>query len=79
MLWVPPGFAHGFMVLSEGAEVLYKATDFDTPQHERTIIWNDPALKIDWPCGNRAILSPPKIQPGVTLERAVGALARQIS
>jgi dTDP-4-dehydrorhamnose 3,5-epimerase len=78
MLWVPPGFAHGFMVLSEGAEVLYKATDFYTPQHERTIIWNDPALKIDWPCGNRAILSA-KDSAGVTLERAVGALARQIS
>jgi dTDP-4-dehydrorhamnose 3,5-epimerase len=57
MLWIPPGFAHGFMVLSEGAEVLYKATDFYAPQHERTLLWNDPALKIEWPRGNRAILS----------------------
>jgi dTDP-4-dehydrorhamnose 3,5-epimerase len=57
MLWIPPGFAHGFMVLTEGAEVLYKATDFYAPQHERTLLWSDPALKIDWPRVNRAILS----------------------
>ena len=57
MLWIPPGFAHGFMVLSEGAEVLYKATDFYAPQHERTILWNDPTLKIEWPYQSRAILS----------------------
>jgi len=69
MLWIPPGFAHGFMVLSEGAEVLYKATDFYAPQHERTLLWNDPALKIDWPRGNRAILSA-KDLAGFTLEHA---------
>ncbi len=57
MLWIPPGFAHGFMVLSESAEVLYKATDFYAPQHERTILWNDAAIKIDWPRKNGAILS----------------------
>jgi dTDP-4-dehydrorhamnose 3,5-epimerase len=57
MLWIPPGFAHGFMVLSEGAEVLYKATDFWAPQHERTLLWNDPILDIKWPHSNEAILS----------------------
>jgi dTDP-4-dehydrorhamnose 3,5-epimerase len=49
MLWIPPGFAHGFVVLSENAEFLYKATDYWYPQHERTLLWSDPALAIDWP------------------------------
>ena len=49
MLWIPPGFAHGFVVLSECAEFLYKATDYWYPQHERTLLWSDPALSIDWP------------------------------
>jgi len=49
MLWVPPGFAHGFYVLSEWAEVFYKATDFYAPQWERTLRWDDPALGIQWP------------------------------
>ncbi len=57
MLWIPPGFAHGFMVLSETAEVLYKATDFYAPQHERTILWDDPTLQIAWPRKDHAILS----------------------
>jgi dTDP-4-dehydrorhamnose 3,5-epimerase len=48
MLWIPSGFAHGFLVLSENAHVLYKATDFYAPEHERTILWNDPALGIKW-------------------------------
>ncbi|HEY6093526.1 MAG TPA: dTDP-4-dehydrorhamnose 3,5-epimerase [Gallionellaceae bacterium] len=48
MLWVPPGFAHGFVVLSEHAEFLYKTTDYWAPEHERTILWNDPDLAIDW-------------------------------
>jgi len=48
MLWIPCGFAHGFRVLSEKAHVLYKATDFYSPQEERTLAWNDPQLKIDW-------------------------------
>ena len=48
MLWIPPGFAHGFRVLSEGAHLLYKATDFYDPEAERTIAWNDPTLNIDW-------------------------------
>jgi dTDP-4-dehydrorhamnose 3,5-epimerase len=48
-LWVPPGFAHGFVVLSESADFLYKTTDYYAPQHERSIAWNDPALAIAWP------------------------------
>ena len=49
MLWVPPGFAHGFLVVSETADFQYKCTDFYAPEHERTISWNDPELAIDWP------------------------------
>ena len=57
MLWVPVGFAHGFCVTSEFAEVLYKTTDFYAPEHERCILWNDPAMGIDWPLQGDAILS----------------------
>jgi dTDP-4-dehydrorhamnose 3,5-epimerase len=57
MLWVPPGFAHGFMVVSEVAEVLYKTTDYYAPQHERSILWNDPDLAINWPLEGEPILS----------------------
>ena len=56
-LWVPPGLAHGFLVLSESAEFLYKTTDFFAPAHERCIAWNDPTLRIDWP----AIQGDPKL------------------
>lgn len=48
MLWIPEGFAHGFVVLSESAEFLYKTTDYWYPEHERSILWNDPSLAIDW-------------------------------
>ncbi|PQO94777.1 dTDP-4-dehydrorhamnose 3,5-epimerase [Massilia phosphatilytica] len=48
-LWVPPGFAHGFVVLSETAEFLYKTTDYWYPEHERSLLWNDPAIGIEWP------------------------------
>lgn len=48
-LWIPPGFAHGFLTLSDSAEFLYKTTDFWAPQHERTLIWNDPRIAIEWP------------------------------
>jgi dTDP-4-dehydrorhamnose 3,5-epimerase len=58
MLWIPVGFAHGFYVLSDFAEVLYKATDFYAPEHERCILWNDPELEIDWPLSGAPVLSP---------------------
>lgn len=48
-MWVPPGFAHGFVVLSESADFLYKTTDYWYPEHERCLLWNDPAVAIDWP------------------------------
>jgi dTDP-4-dehydrorhamnose 3,5-epimerase len=48
-LWIPPGFAHGFVVLSESAEFLYKTTDYWYPEHERSLFWNDPAIGIEWP------------------------------
>ena len=48
-LWIPPGFAHGFYVLSEWAEVVYKTTDYYAPEWERTLLWNDPVLGIKWP------------------------------
>lgn len=48
-LWIPPGFAHGFYVLSEWAEVVYKTTDYYAPEWERSLLWNDPALGIEWP------------------------------
>ena len=57
-LWVPAGFAHGFCVVSEFAEVLYKATDFYAPEHERSILWNDPAIGIVWPISGAPLLSP---------------------
>jgi dTDP-4-dehydrorhamnose 3,5-epimerase len=57
ILWIPPGFAHGFRVLSQGADVLYKATDFYAPEHERTVLWNDPLLKIDWQLDGPAVIS----------------------
>jgi dTDP-4-dehydrorhamnose 3,5-epimerase len=57
MLWVPVGFAHGFLVLSEQAEVQYKSTDFYAPEHERTLLWNDPALAIPWPLAGAPVLA----------------------
>jgi dTDP-4-dehydrorhamnose 3,5-epimerase len=58
MMWIPEGFAHGFVVLSESAEFLYKATDFYAPQHERTLLWNDPAIGIDWQYDGTPLLKP---------------------
>ena len=57
MMWVPAGCAHGFLVISEFAEVLYKATDFYAPEHERSILWDDPDLHIDWPLNGIPLLS----------------------
>ncbi|HKO88214.1 MAG TPA: dTDP-4-dehydrorhamnose 3,5-epimerase [Burkholderiales bacterium] len=57
MVWVPPGFAHGFLVLSESATVLYKNTDYYAQQYERSIAWNDPDIGIDWPFEGTPLLS----------------------
>jgi dTDP-4-dehydrorhamnose 3,5-epimerase len=57
MLWIPPGFAHGFLVVSDSAEVIYKATDYYAPQHERSLLWSDPALAIEWPLTNEPVLA----------------------
>jgi len=73
MLWIPMGFAHGFSVRSEQAQVLYKATDFYAPAHERTLLWNDPQLKIDWQLEGDPIVSAivsAKDQRGVPLRDA---------
>ena len=56
-MWVPPGFAHGFVVISDSAECLYKTTDYWAPEHERALLWNDPALAIDWPLAGPPMLS----------------------
>lgn len=56
-LWVPPGFGHGFVVLSESADFLYKTTDYYAPEHERCVIWNDPTIGIDWPLDGEPLLS----------------------
>jgi dTDP-4-dehydrorhamnose 3,5-epimerase len=69
MLWIPVGFAHGFSVISQRAHVLYKTTDFYAPEHERTLAWNDPDLKIDWGLQGEPIVSE-KDQRGVLLRDA---------
>jgi len=69
ILWVPPGFAHGFFVMSEYAEFLYKTTDYWVPEFERCIIWNDPDLAIDWPLKTEPIVSE-KDRRGVRLREA---------
>lgn len=69
-MWVPPGFAHGFMVLSETAEFLYKTTDYYAPEHERCIAWNDPELAITWPDVGMAPLLSGKDQQGHALADA---------
>jgi dTDP-4-dehydrorhamnose 3,5-epimerase len=56
-LWVPPGFAHGFVVLSESAQFLYKTTDYWFQEHERSIVWNDPAIGIEWPIDFEPLLA----------------------
>ena len=66
MIWIPEGFAHGFLVLSDHAEVLYKTTDIYHPQGERCVLWNDPSLAIDWPL---SLLDAP---PLVSAKDAIG-------
>ncbi|NJS11247.1 MAG: dTDP-4-dehydrorhamnose 3,5-epimerase [Microcoleus sp. CSU_2_2] len=69
-IWVPAGFAHGFLVVSETAEVLYKTTDYYAPGHERCILWNDSDLAIDWPLNGAEPILSPKDKAGQTLKRA---------
>jgi len=69
MFWIPEGFAHGFVVLSESAEFLYKTTDYWAPEFERSLAWNDPALAIDWPLSEAPALSA-KDQQGKLLAEA---------
>jgi dTDP-4-dehydrorhamnose 3,5-epimerase len=72
MLWVPPGFAHGFYVVSQEAEFVYKCTDFYAPEYDRCIRWDDPDLGIDWPVGGREpILSEKDAKGGVFREAEV--------
>ncbi|MGE5656555.1 MAG: dTDP-4-dehydrorhamnose 3,5-epimerase [Actinomycetota bacterium] len=68
--WIPPGFAHGFLVVSDVAEVLYKTTEYYAPQHERCILWNDPDLAIAWPLSDATPLLSAKDQAGQPLKTA---------
>lgn len=69
-MWIPPGFAHGFVVTSDTAEFLYKTTDYWAPEHERAILWNDPAIGIDWPKLDAAPLLSGKDQTALLLADA---------
>ncbi|KAA8703413.1 dTDP-4-dehydrorhamnose 3,5-epimerase [Pseudomonas cannabina] len=68
-MWIPEGFAHGFVVLSESAEFLYKTTDYWAPEHERSLAWSDPTVNIEWPLSDAPSLSV-KDQKAVTFEDA---------
>lgn len=70
MLWIPPGFGHGFAVLSESAGFAYKVSDYYSPAGERTILWNDPALAIPWPIAERDAIVSAKDQQGTRFEEA---------
>ena len=72
-MWIPAGFAHGFVVTSESAEFLYKTTDYYAPQHERAIRWDDPALGIEWPAGLHPLLSVKDQQASMLAEAEVFA------
>jgi dTDP-4-dehydrorhamnose 3,5-epimerase len=71
MLWVPPGLAHGILITSDSADFLYKCTDFYSPEHERTLAWNDPALNVRWPL-------PPGVSPQLSAKDARGASFAEI-
>lgn len=68
-MWIPEGFAHGFVVLSESAEFLYKTTDYWAPEHERSLAWNDPTVAIEWPISEQPALSA-KDQKAASLQEA---------
>jgi dTDP-4-dehydrorhamnose 3,5-epimerase len=70
-LWIPPGFAHGFYVVSEWAEVLYKATEYYDPEAERVIIWNDPTLNVAWPI-------PPGKSPTISQKDIAGKFLSEV-
>ncbi|MGD2118976.1 MAG: dTDP-4-dehydrorhamnose 3,5-epimerase [Chromatiales bacterium] len=70
MLWIPPGFAHGFYAMTDKVEFLYKCTDFYAPEYERTIAWNDAQLGIDWPLDGRSPVLSAKDQAGVAFADA---------
>ncbi|MCM5572369.1 dTDP-4-dehydrorhamnose 3,5-epimerase [Burkholderiaceae bacterium FT117] len=70
MLWVPPGFGHGFLTLSDSADFLYKTTDYYAPAHERCVRWDDPAIAVDWPLGGVPPSLSAKDAAAPTLERA---------
>ena len=74
MAWIPPGFTHGFLSLEDGTTVLYKASDFYTPAHERSLLWSDPVLGIEWPLdqvgGLSAVLVSDKDKIGKPLAEA---------
>ena len=69
-LWIPPGFGHGFLVTSDSADFLYKATDYYAPEHERSVLWNDPALGIAWPIEDLTPLLSEKDRRGLPLSEA---------
>jgi len=69
-LWVPPGFAHGFLVTSDTADFLYKTTDYYAPEFERCVAWNDPAIGIEWPLGGMTPQLSAKDKAGVSLANA---------
>lgn len=78
-IWIPPGFAHGFLVLSECAELLYKTTDYHAPEHERRIAWDDPDIGIAWPLGGEAPLLSAQDQRGVAFRDAECFSAKALS
>jgi dTDP-4-dehydrorhamnose 3,5-epimerase len=66
LIWIPPGFAHGFLTLEDGTDVIYKCTDYYAPEHDRTIMWNDPSIAIDWPI-------PPGAKPTLSKKDEAGS------